>query len=200
MGIVRKIMFRVRQIPKFFFRSTSSISQIQAEKLQKFKDQIPKSDSFFAKIDYLNLPVRQEFSGAKPIRIEEVEETLVSKLAENGHSIKNIHMRHFTDRYTLEVMRIRDKHIADGFIQFFVEFENENSVWDLLPCEESLIDGSTTYDLKLRNGQVSSDIESLLDDDIMISRLSEASTLIMSISKQKLRNSKNDIQTISMYI
>ena len=80
--------------------------------LNLVKDQIPKSDSFFAKIDYLNLPVRQEFSGAKPIRIEEVEETLISKLAENGHPIKSIHMRHFTDRYTLEVMRIRDK---EGF-------------------------------------------------------------------------------------
>ena len=56
--------------------------------------------------------MRQEFSGTKPIRIEEVEETLVSKLTENGHPIKNIHMRHFTDRYTLEVMRIRDK---EGF-------------------------------------------------------------------------------------
>jgi len=170
-------MFRVRQFPKFFFRSTSSISQIQSEKLQKFKDQIPKSDRFYAKIDYLNLPVRQEFSGTKPIRIEEIEEKIISKLTQNGHPIKDIHMRHFTDRYTLEVMRIRDKHIADGFIQFFVEFEKEESVWNLLPCEESLIDGSTTYDLKFRNGHGSSDIESLLDDDIMISRLSQAQYL-----------------------
>ena len=133
-------MFRVRQFPKFFFRSISSISQIQTEKLQKFKGeilyvwlikyeslwksnnielcgtlvnlfqgQIPKSDSFYAKIDYLNLPVRHEFSGTKPIRIEEIEEKIISKLIENGHPIKDIHMRHFTDRYTLEVMRIRDK-------------------------------------------------------------------------------------------
>ena len=36
-------MFRVRQIPKSFFRSTSSISQIQAEKLQKFKGEISLS-------------------------------------------------------------------------------------------------------------------------------------------------------------
>ena len=136
----KKKMFRVRQFPKFFFRSTSSISQIQTEKLQKFKGeilyvwlikyeslwksnnielcgtlvnlfqgQIPKSDSFYAKIDYLNLPVRHEFSGTKPIRIEEIEEKIISKLTENGHPIKDIHMRHFTDRYTLEVMRIRDK-------------------------------------------------------------------------------------------
>ena len=74
-----------------------------------FQDQIPKSDSFFAKIDYLNLPVRQEFAGTKPIRIEEIEEKIISKLTQNGHPIKDIHMRHFTDRYTLEVMRIRDK-------------------------------------------------------------------------------------------
>jgi len=145
--------------------------------LNLFQDQIPKSDSFYAKIDYLNLPVRQEFSGTKPIRIEEIEEKIISKLTQNGHPIKDIHMRHFTDRYTLEVMRIRDKHIADGFIQFFVEFEKEESVWNLLPCEESLVDGSTTYDLKLRNGHGNSDIESLLDDDIMISRLSQAQYL-----------------------
>ena len=74
-----------------------------------FQGQIPKSDSFYAKIDYLNLPVRHEFSGTKPIRIEEIEEKIISKLTENGHPIKDIHMRHFTDRYTLEVMRIRDK-------------------------------------------------------------------------------------------
>ena len=77
--------------------------------LNLFQDQIPKSDSFYAKIDYLNLPVRQEFSGTKPIRIEEIEEKIISKLTQNGHPIKDIHMRHFTDKYTLEVMRIRDK-------------------------------------------------------------------------------------------
>ena len=77
--------------------------------LNLFQDQIPKSDRFYAKIDYLNLPVRQEFSGTKPIRIEEIEEKIISKLTQNGHPIKDIHMRHFTDRYTLEVMRIRDK-------------------------------------------------------------------------------------------
>ena len=73
------------------------------------KDQISKSDSFFAKIDYMNLPMRQESNGIKSLPIEEVEENLISKLSESGHPIKDVHMRHFTDRYTLEVTRIRDK-------------------------------------------------------------------------------------------
>ena len=51
--------------------------------LNLFQDQIPKSDRFYAKIDYLNLPVRQEFSGTKPIRIEEIEEKIISKLTQN---------------------------------------------------------------------------------------------------------------------
>merc|ERR1712212_232804 len=121
--------------------------------------------------------MRQESNGIKSLPIEEVEENLISKLSESGHPIKDVHMRHFTDRYTLEVTRIRDKHIADGFIQFFVEFENENSIWDLLPCKESLIDGSTTYDLKFRNGEVKNDLASLLGDDIMVTRLSKAEYL-----------------------
>ena len=93
-----------------------------------FQGQIPKSDSFYAKIDYLNLPVRHEFSGTKPIRIEEIEEKIISKLTENGHPIKDIHMRHFTDRYTLEVMRIRDK---EGYKNLRVSkrFEIANSAY-----------------------------------------------------------------------
>lgn len=151
-------------------KASLSPEGVSMRKLNEFKDQIPLPDRHCAKIDYLQLPLEEKGRG-KLIAAERVKEDLIFKLEESGHPIKRIHMKHFTDHYAIEVMRIRDKHINDGFIQFFIEFENEDSVWKLLPCEESLVDGSNTYDLKSKYNILNRDIATIINGDISMSRL-----------------------------